>query len=240
MITAFVSDLHLSPERPAIAEAFTNFLRGGAAGANSLYILGDLFEFWAGDDTLDEPFNHAVAAALRDLHDDGVAVHVMHGNRDFLLGPRFAAASGARLLADTAVIDLYGERTLLMHGDTLCTEDRRYQAFRAKVRRPAVQKLFLSLPRSLRLAIARRARRLSEHDKARKQMRIMDVTPAAVVQALRTSGCRRLIHGHTHKPASHAHDVDGVQCERIVLADWYEHGEYLRCDAQGFTRQTLS
>lgn len=240
MFTAFVSDLHLSPDRPAPAAAFVAFLRTQATGAQALYILGDLFEFWAGDDGLDDPFHQTVASALRELAARGVAVHVMRGNRDFLLGARFEAASGARLMEDAAVIDLHGTPTLLMHGDTLCTEDLRYQAFRARVRHPMVQRLFLALPKSLRQGIARRARRLSERDSARKTMQIMDVTSEAVTGVLRASGCRRLIHGHTHRPAVHAHDVDGRRCERIVLADWYERGEYLRCDAQGCSRQPLA
>lgn len=222
-----------------MAAALTRFLQGEARQAQALYILGDLFEHWVGDDALDDPFNAGIAEALRGLTSQGVPVLIMRGNRDFLLGQGFEQATGARLLADPTVIDLHGRRTLLMHGDTLCTDDVRYQAFRARIRRPWVQRLLLALPKVVRLAIARRARRLSQRDKALKDMAMMDVTGGAVEQALRAHACRQLIHGHTHRPATHTHVVDGQACERWVLADWYEHGEYLRCDAQGCTRYPL-
>jgi UDP-2,3-diacylglucosamine hydrolase len=236
--TAFVSDLHLTAERPQANAAFFAFLRDVASQADGLYVLGDLFEYWAGDDDLSDAFNAKVAAALRDVSAQ-VPVWVMHGNRDFLLMQRFAAASGARLLADPARIDLYGTPTLLMHGDLLCTQDRRYQLFRSVVRNRAVQALFMRLPLARRKQAIGGARRVSEGEKQVKQMSIMDVSPRAVERALRAHGCERLIHGHTHRPARHEHEVDGRVRERWVLSDWYQTGEYLRCSPGGCERVPL-
>jgi UDP-2,3-diacylglucosamine hydrolase len=230
--TAFISDLHLSAERPAANAAFLAFLRDTASQADALYILGDLFEYWAGDDDLDDPFNARVASALLTLSKT-VPVFVLHGNRDFLLMQRFAQASGAQLIGDPARIDLYGTPTLLMHGDLLCTQDRRYQAFRAVVRNRIVQNVFMRLPLARRKGVIGGARRVSEGEKQSKQMSIMDVASDAVERAFRTSGCARLIHGHTHRPARHEHDVDGRLRERWVLSDWYQRGAYLRCSACG-------
>jgi len=231
--TAFVSDLHLTPERPAASAAFFSFLREVAAQADALYILGDLFEYWAGDDDLVDPFNAEVATALNACAARGVPVHLLHGNRDFLLHDAFARASGVRLMADPTVIDLYGTRTLLMHGDLLCTDDRRYQSFRRIVRNRLVQRVALMLPLSRRRALVGGARRMSQREIQVKAMDIMDVNTEAVMQALRDHGCSRLIHGHTHRPARHEHVVDGGLCERWVLADWYQRGQYLRVGPQG-------
>jgi UDP-2,3-diacylglucosamine hydrolase len=225
--TAFISDLHLTAERPAATEAFLAFLRDVAPGADALYVLGDLFEYWAGDDALDDPFNARVAAAI------GAAaarapVYLIHGNRDFLLLDGFARAAGVRLLPERHVVELYGERTLLMHGDLLCTDDRRYQAFRRVVRNRLVQRVGLLLPLATRQAIFGGARRMSAREIRAKPMSIMDVNQAAVIDALRSSGCGRLIHGHTHRPGRHEHLVDGQRCERWVLSDWYTRGQYLR------------
>ena len=233
--TAFISDLHLSAERPAANAAFLAFLRDIASQADALYILGDLFEYWAGDDDLADPFNAQVAAALHAVSGT-VPIAIMHGNRDFLLMHPFAQASGARLLDDPARIDLYGTPTLLMHGDLLCTQDRRYQAFRAVVRNGLVQGVFMRLPLARRKRVIGGARRMSEGEKQAKQMDIMDVAPDAVERAFRESGCLRLIHGHTHRPARHEHDVGGCVRERWVLSDWYQRGEYLRCSANGCER----
>lgn len=230
--TLFISDLHLCPTRPAINRVFLEFLRGPATQAEALYILGDLFEYWAGDDD-DDPFNRSVSASLRDLADHGVALYLMHGNRDFLIGKRFATACHAQLLPDPTLLDLYGTPTLLMHGDTLCTDDVRYQAFRAKVRTPEWQQQFLSQPLAARKQIIAGLRAENAEEKQLKSEDIMDVTGATVEQELRAHGYPRLIHGHTHKPALHRHIVDGHKCERWVLSDWYRLGEYLRCDAQG-------
>lgn len=230
----FVSDLHLCPSRPEINRTFFEFLRGPAAHAQSLYILGDLFEYWAGDDD-DDGFNASVLCALRELSTAGTQLFIMHGNRDFLIGGRFAKESGANLLPDTTMIDLHGKPTLLMHGDTLCTEDIGYQEFRRKVRNPAYQQQFLAQPLAARKQIIAGLRAENAEKKQLKSETIMDVTPSAVDAALREHGYPRLIHGHTHRPALHRHIVDGHACERWVLADWYARGSYLKCDAAGCT-----
>jgi UDP-2,3-diacylglucosamine hydrolase len=227
-----ISDLHLCPARPAINRIFLEFLCGPAAAAEALYILGDLFEYWPGDDD-DDPFNVSILAALRQLVDGRSRLFVMHGNRDFLFGDRFSAATGAILLPDPTIVNLHGRTTLLMHGDTLCTDDIRYQKFRAEVRSEAWQTHFLAQPLASRRQIVEGLRSDSIQDKTRKTEAIMDVTVAAVESALRTHGCSRLIHGHTHRPALHRHVVDGRHCERWVLADWYANGSYLRCDEEG-------
>jgi UDP-2,3-diacylglucosamine hydrolase len=196
--------------------------------ADGLYILGDLFEYWAGDDDLSDAFNRSIVAGLAATVSGGVPVMLMHGNRDFLMSRAFAKATGANLLPDPTSIDLYGTRTLLMHGDTLCTEDERYQSFRRRVRTTFWQKLFMLQPLSWRRVQIERARRISENQKRTKSAQIMDVTPEAVTNAFRECGCNRLIHGHTHRPARHEHIVDGRRCERWVLSDWYKTGQYLR------------
>jgi UDP-2,3-diacylglucosamine hydrolase len=233
MHSIFVSDLHLSPERPHIVEACFRFLTDTAARAEALYILGDLFEYWVGDDDLSEPFNASIAEALARLACGGTAVALMQGNRDVLLGQEFARRCGARLVADPALLDLYGTKTLIMHGDTLCTDDVDYQKFRASVRDPAMQTRFLAQPLPERRLQILKWRAESEESKQRKSAEIMDVTPAAVEDALRAHGYPRLVHGHTHRPARHVHVVDGRTCERWVLPDWYQRGGYLRCDASG-------
>ncbi|MEO7728554.1 MAG: UDP-2,3-diacylglucosamine diphosphatase [Burkholderiales bacterium] len=238
MHSIFVSDLHLCPSRPAINQTFFDFIRGPAALAEALYILGDLFEYWAGDDD-DDPFNASVLAALRVLSNSGIALYLMHGNRDFLIGERFAAACSAKILPDPTLIDLYGMRTLLMHGDTLCTEDTGYQEFRTKVRNSQYQKQFLARPLDARKAIIAGLRAENVEKKQSKSEAIMDVTPATVESVLREYVYPRMIHGHTHRPAQHRHIVDGHECERWVLADWYARGSYLKCDAAGCTSLAL-
>ena len=232
MHNIFVSDLHLCPTRPAINRIFLDFLRGPAARAEALYILGDLFEYWAGDDDGD-PFNASVLAALRELSGHGVTLYLMHGNRDFLIGKVCAEKTGANLIEDPTLTELYGTPTLLMHGDTLCTDDVRYQDFRAKVRTPEWQQQFLSQPLASRKQIIAGLRAENAAEKKLKSEAIMDVTVATVEARLRDHGYPRLIHGHTHRPALHEHTVDGKRCERWVLADWYTSGSYLQCDAQG-------
>lgn len=232
MHSIFVSDLHLCPTRPAINRVFFDFLRAPAAQAEALYILGDLFEYWAGDDD-DDPFNASVLAALRELAGRGVALYLMHGNRDFLIGSRFSAACRATLLPDPTRVNLYGTPTLLMHGDTLCTDDVRYQDFRAKVRTPGWQQQFLSQPVAARKQIIAGLRAENAAEKKLKSEAIMDVTVATVEAQLRDHGYPRLIHGHTHRSARHEHSVDGRRCERWVLADWYTSGSYLHCNVQG-------
>lgn len=214
----FISDLHLAPERPRTLQRFLRFMHEDAAAHAELVILGDLFEFWIGDDAgaAAAPVIDALAAASR----GGQRVLLMHGNRDPLLGRGFANACGGMLLADPIVADVAGMRTLLTHGDAWCTRDVAYQQFRAMIRQPAFQRDFLARPVPERIAIARSARQQSETEKAVKAMDIMDVTPEAVASALRTAGVRRVIHGHTHRPAAHVFDLDGAQAERWVLPDW--------------------
>ena len=213
-----ISDLHLTTERPRTVERFQRFMREDAPAHRELVILGDLFEFWIGDDAgaAAAPVIAALAAASR----DGQRVLVMHGNRDLLLGREFARATGSVLLADPIVVDVAGTRTLLSHGDAWCTLDVAYQTFRAMVRRPEFQREFLAKPVAERIAVARSARMQSETEKAVKAMDIMDVTPAAIVSALAAAGVDRVIHGHTHRPAAHVIDIDGRSAERWVLPDW--------------------
>ena len=228
----FVSDLHLCPSRPALAGIFFDFLRGTALQADALYILGDLFEYWAGDDD-DTDFNRAVVDALKAYSAGGRALFLLHGNRDFLIGSHFAEATGAVLLDDPAIVDLYGTPTILLHGDTLCTDDVKYLAFRAKVRDATFQRQFLSQSLEARKQIIAGLRAENAGEKQLKSEAIMDVAPATVEAVLREHGYPRMIHGHTHRPALHHHMVDGKRCERWVLADWYNSGSYLRVDAGG-------
>lgn len=238
MVTLFVSDLHLDPARPAVTALFLNFLEQRARQADALYILGDLFEAWIGDDDDAEP-GGTVAAALRRLTDQGVPTYFLHGNRDFLLGERFAAASGIQLLPESAVIELAGERVLLLHGDTLCTDDVEYQTFRAQVRDPAWRARTLALPLAQRRALAGQLRETSRQAIQQKAAAITDVNPTTVDRALRAHGVRRLIHGHTHRPAIHDWTLDGQPARRAVLGDWYDQGSVLVCDAAGWRLEPL-
>lgn len=226
MTTLFISDLHLDKSRPQIVDLFREFLRGDARRARALYILGDLFESWIGDDD-DSGLAAEIAVALADLRSHGVSINFMHGNRDFLLGADYAARAGMSLLSDPTIVELDGERTLLMHGDTLCTDDVDYQRFRTIVRDPAWQKQFLAKPLAERRAFAAQARGESRKQTAMKASEIMDVNQDAVVAALRAHGVRRMIHGHTHRPATHRFDLDARDAERIVLGDWYEQSSVL-------------
>lgn len=231
--TLLISDLHLATERPHINEQFFTFVRDIAPAAQALYVLGDLFEYWIGDDDHDDPLNDAVAHALATLAARGTRIHFMQGNRDVLISADFVARCGAALIADPAVTDLHGKRTLLMHGDTLCTDDLEYQKFRVYAHDAENQRKFLAQPLQVRREQMLGMRAQSEQVKKVKSVEIMDVSPAAVEAALRSHGYPRLIHGHTHRPARHTHSVDGCACERWVLADWYARGSYLRCDAGG-------
>jgi UDP-2,3-diacylglucosamine hydrolase len=233
MPTLFISDLHLSSGRPQINRSFFGFLEREARSADALYILGDLFEYWAGDDDLSDSFNATVVAALAGLVGSGVPSYLMHGNRDFVIGDAFAHASGVTLLPDPKLLNLYGQRVLLMHGDTLCTLDQEYQAFRREARSETWIRNLLRQPLAERKAAIEALRRKSEQEKRGKPAEIMDVAPAEVEAALRRHGYPRLIHGHTHRPARHVHTVDGHVCERWVLADWYQSGSYLACDESG-------
>ena len=227
----FVSDLHLSEERPEANERFIAFVEGTAREAAALYVLGDLFEYWIGDDDLGEPFNAVMAGFFASLVRAGVPVFLMHGNRDFLMGERFCRATGAQLLADPAVVDLAGVKTLLMHGDTLCTDDLDYQGWRLTARSPQWQREFLSQPLGTRRRTVGALRDKSREVIRAKPTEIMDVNDEAVRQAFRRHGVTRLVHGHTHRPGHHGLDVDGRRCERWVLPDWYGRGGYLEVSA---------
>jgi UDP-2,3-diacylglucosamine hydrolase len=226
MSRLFVSDLHLDASAPAAVEQFRSFLKTHAADAEALYILGDLFEMWVGDDEV-EADKKAVTSALRALTSSGVACFVLHGNRDFLLGRGFCDDTGCRLLPDPVVAEFDGERVLLTHGDALCVDDHSYQELRSIVRTAPWQRRFLALPLSDRELLANRARAGSRQHTSRTIPEIMDVNSEAVTQAYRVAGVRRIIHGHTHRPAVHDTTVDGIPAQRIVLGAWYEQGSYL-------------
>ena len=245
MTTLFVSDLHLDPARPQVTELFLRFLRDEGRRADALYILGDLFETWIGDDDPSEA-GQSVAAGVRAVADAGVPVYFIHGNRDFLVGPDYARRAGMRLLPDPAVVALYGEPVLLMHGDLLSTDDTAYQVFRAQTRDPAWRQRFLAQPLAARQAFAAQAR---EASMARQREMIAgdrgtfetvtDVAPATVEATLVRFGVSTLIHGHTHRPAIHQLQAAGRACRRIVLGDWYEQGSVLRVDADGMRLDAL-
>ena len=223
----FISDLHLSAERPEANERFIAFIEGKARGAEALYVLGDLFESWIGDDEIVERFNAVVAGFFAALARSGTPLYVMHGNRDFLIGERFCRETGAKLLQDPTVVEIGGVPTLLMHGDTLCTDDLDYQAWRARTRNPAAQGMFLSKPLAERRAMSAMIREKSKEVIAGKPAEIMDVNAGAVRDAFRKHGVTRMIHGHTHRPGRHELEVDGRRCERWVFSDWYGRGGYL-------------
>lgn len=236
--TLFISDLHLDPSRPTVTELFVGFMATRARQAAALYILGDLFEAWIGDDD-PEPAHGPVIEAIHALVASGVPVYFMHGNRDFLIGTEFAARSGCTLLTDPTRIDLCGTPTLLLHGDSLCTDDQDYQAFRAMVREPQWQQQFVSKPVAERLAIAQQLRAISKESTQAKAEYIMDANPDTVLNVLRETGVERIIHGHTHRPAVHQVRVDGREAQRFVLGDWYEQGSLLVCDEQGCRLEVL-
>ena len=241
MTTLFISDLHLDPERPAITELFGRFLDGEARDADALYILGDLFEAWVGDDDPSEAGTF-VAARLKALTDAGVPTYFIRGNRDFLLGDEYAKRAGMTILPDPAVILLQGEPTLILHGDLLCSDDTAYQQFRTQTRDPRWQAQFLAQPLAARLAFAAQARaaskaRYGELQASGQSETITDVSPATVREWFARYGIRRMIHGHTHRPAIHD---EGGGATRIVLGDWYEQGSVLRAGEDGFDLAALS
>lgn len=238
MTTLFISDLHLHESRPAITDLFMAFLEGEAREAEALYILGDLFEAWIGDDA---PTAHdkTVIAGMKALSDSGVPCYFMRGNRDFLIGERFSRETGFQILPDPTTVQLYGEPVLLMHGDSLCIDDHEYMAFQQLVRSEAWQQDFLSKSIEERIAFAKRAREESSARGKEKSMEIMDVNKDEVEKVMRESRVRRFIHGHTHRPAIHDMDIDGEAAQRIVLGDWYEQGSVLRVDDSGYDLQVI-
>lgn len=238
MPTLFISDLHLDPDSPAIARQFLAFLDGEARSAEAIYILGDLFEVWLGDDDPD-PAAREIVAALRRLSDSGVPCFVMHGNRDFLIGRRFCEETGGTLLGDGVVVEVQGERVLLMHGDVLCTDDKNYQRLRRIVRNPVVQWVIRRLSLARRRALASKMREGSRMHTGAAAPAIMDVNAGAVADAFRASGVRTMIHGHTHRPAVHELVVDGKPVRRIVLGDWHVQGSVLAWSPAGFELRQL-
>jgi UDP-2,3-diacylglucosamine hydrolase len=230
----FISDLHLCDSRPHINQAFIQFLQTTATQAKSLFILGDLFEYWAGDDAIAIGQHQAVIGALKNLSQTNTQVFFMHGNRDFLLGDTFAVACGATFLPDPSLLMLFEKPVLLSHGDALCTDDTAYMQFREIVRNAAWQAEFLAQPLSQRIAYIEKLRTKSEQEKSTKSMQIMDVNANAVAQLMRENNYPPLlIHGHTHRPNTHLLTLDGHKSERWVLGDWYEHGSYLSLDEKG-------
>lgn len=227
MATLFIADLHLHTEEPAITAGFLHFLDGVAREADALYILGDLFEAWIGDDD-PNPLHQRVADAIRALVDSGVPCYFIHGNRDFLLGKRFARESGMQLLPQEKVLNLYGRNVLIMHGDTLCTDDAGYQAFRAKVHQPWLQTLFLALPLFIRHRVAAKMRAGSRAANSSKSLAIMDVNQQAVIEAMEKHRVQWLIHGHTHRPAIHQLTANEAPAFRAVLGAWHSEGSMIR------------
>jgi UDP-2,3-diacylglucosamine hydrolase len=230
----FISDLHLCASRPAVTDAFLNFLKTEAKQAEELFILGDLFEYWAGDDDLDHSYHQNIILALKALSQN-TAIYFIHGNRDFLVGEAFAEATGASILADPTALNLYGHRVLLSHGDALCTDDVEYQAFKKLVRSQDWQTKFMRQPLTQRKAQIEELRKKSEQEKSYKSSMIMDVNAQAVEKMLQDFNYPEIfIHGHTHRPAVHQLNLASKHCSRIVLGDWYEQGSCLRLDDSGF------
>jgi len=227
--TRFISDLHLEESRPDITDAFLGFLKDRALGIDALYILGDFFEAWIGDDER-TPLQETVAAALREVKASGTTIYFMHGNRDFLIGEDYCNRAGATLLDDPSVVELYNTSYLLMHGDSLCTADVEYQKFRANMRNPQWQKMMLQRPLEDRKQMARQLREISMAKNQGKEESIMDVTPAEVVREMEAHGVQNMIHGHTHRPAQHGLTANEGSAKRIVLGDWHENVWWLEVE----------
>ena len=232
MTTLFISDLHLEAERPDIARQFLSFLEQEASEADDLYILGDLFEAWVGDD---DPNTHyfTIKRALRKIVDKGIPVYFMHGNRDFMIGRGFANETGVEILKDPYKVQMYGQKVLLSHGDVLCTDDVQYQRVRKMTRDPDWKKTILARPLKDRLRMAEEARRQSLEQTINKSMEIMDVNQDAVKTIIKHFNVDVLLHGHTHRPAIHEIDLGRRKAKRIVLGDWYTQGSVVRWDTRG-------
>ncbi|WP_416637819.1 UDP-2,3-diacylglucosamine diphosphatase [Pseudomonas sp. OHS18] len=234
-----ISDLHLEQERPDITRAFLHFLDTRARHAEALYILGDFFEVWIGDDAM-TPFQQGIAQALRRLADSGTRIYLMHGNRDFLLGKAFCREAGCTLLGDPHTVELAGEKVLLMHGDSLCTLDIGYQKMRRLLRNPLSLFILRNLPLDTRHRLARKLRSESRSQTRMKASDIVDVTPDEVQRVMARYGVKTLIHGHTHRPDVHALQVDGQPAKRIVLGDWDKQGWALQVDENGFNQSAFA
>lgn len=236
--TLFISDLHLHPARPAVIQCFLDFLENNRGRAQALYILGDLFESWVGDDHPEVAYE-PVKQALNHCAEGGTPVYLLHGNRDFLLGEQFAQQTAVTLLDDPAEISLYGTAALLLHGDSLCIDDREYQQLRQRLRDPDWQRQALALPLQERLELADQARELSALSNRQKDEFIMDVNEQEVRRVFETFAVSLMIHGHTHRPGIHRFDLGGRECTRVVLGDWYRQGSVLRCNETQFELETL-
>ena len=237
-VALFVSDVHLHDSLPRTTQAFIDFLRSHAMNAQRLYLLGDLFEYWAGDDDLEMPYHRRIAEVIRDVSNTGTAVYWIAGNRDFLVGQQFATAAGLTLLHDPHVENIAGQRVVLAHGDAQCTDDHAYMAFRAQVRQPEWQAQFLGQPLPRRKAVIEGMRTGSREAQRTKSYEIMDVNPEAIGSLFASTGAAVMIHGHTHRPATHVHDVGGKACVRHVLPDWdcdtgMPRGGWLAMDTHG-------
>ncbi|OBU14933.1 UDP-2,3-diacylglucosamine diphosphatase [Photobacterium aquimaris] len=237
MTTLFIADLHLSAERPDITACFLRFMAQETHHIDALYVLGDLFEMWIGDDE-DSPFLRQIKQAFKTLTDTGTPCYFIHGNRDFLIGKRFSRETGITLLPEHSVVDLYGTPTLILHGDTLCIEDQAYQRYRKKVHNPVIQWLFARLPLSYRIKVGDKFRQNSGKNNQTKSQSIMDVTQTEVIRVMREANVTQMIHGHTHRPNIHNFDIDGMPAQRIVLGDWYDHGSVLVYNADGYQLET--
>jgi len=232
MATLFISDLHLEADRPEIGEQFLDFLDEEAADAEALYILGDFFEYWVGDDDPDE-YYASIKRSVRAFTDSGVPTYFMHGNRDFMIGETFAEQTGVTILPDPYPLDLFGKRVLLSHGDALCTDDTEYQKVRTMTRNPDWQAMILAKPLEERIAIAKQARARSQDRNKTLSESIVDVNADAVRQTISEYGVEILLHGHTHRPGIHGVEVDDRFAKRVVLGDWYDQGSVLRWDEDG-------
>jgi len=232
-VILLISDLHLEQERPDISRAFLHFLESRAREAEALYILGDFFEVWIGDDAI-SPFQRSIAQALRRLSDSGTRIYLMHGNRDFMIGQAFCREAGCTLLRDPSLVELGGEKVLLMHGDSLCTQDEAYMRLRRWLRNPLSLLILRNLPLAARRKLARKLRNESRAQTRMKASDIVDVTPAEVPRIMAAHGVRTLIHGHTHRPAIHSLQVAGQPARRIVLGDWDSQGWALQVDEQNW------
>ncbi|MGI9894120.1 UDP-2,3-diacylglucosamine diphosphatase [Vibrio natriegens] len=237
MTTLFISDLHLTPSRPDITECFVTFMHTEAPKADALYVLGDLFEFWVGDDDK-TPFANKIRTEFKALTDSGVRVFFIQGNRDFLLGKRFCKQTGITLLDDVCTIDLYGKKAVILHGDTLCTDDVDYQKFRKTVHQPWLQWVFNHIPWFIKKKIVAKVQSDIRDDKSNKSLDIMDVNQSEVENVMSQYCVDLMIHGHTHRPDTHHFDVNGVKKTRIVLGDWYTQGSVLQVNSDGFLLET--
>lgn len=237
MTTLFISDLHLSASRPDMTDCFLRFMAEDTANIDALYVLGDLFEMWIGDDE-ESPFLQQIKQAFKTLTDSGIPCYFVHGNRDFLIGKRFSQQTGVQLLPEHSVVDLYGKPTLILHGDTLCIEDEAYQRYRKKVHNKFIQWLFFRIPLSKRIQIGEKFRNNSSKNNQMKSQSIMDVTASEVVRVMKEFHVVQMIHGHTHRPDIHSLTVDEKPATRIVLGDWYEHGSVLVVTPDGYQLET--